>query len=424
MSNIHELVEKLREDTQEHFREQKSEFIPGETPVRLSEPTFGAEEVAEAMESLLSTWVTMGEKVERFEKQWAEYVGTDHAVMVNSGSSANLLALQALQGTVIEEGDEVIVPAVSWSTSIFPILDAGATPVLVDVSRDTYNIDIDAFSAAVTEDTAAVVLVHLLGNPCDMDRILDICREYDIAIIEDCCESPGASYNGRKVGTFGEMGTFSFFFSHHISTIEGGMVVTDTDEYARRLRMARAHGWIRDIEESDKDRYRSEHPDIDERFLFATKGYNLRPTEIQGAFGIHQIRKLDKFLSIRRKTATYLNERLGNCNEHIRLLEERDGTRCAWFAYPIVVREAAPFDREELQKHLEECQIETRPILAGNLARQPAMANIDHRVQGDLNGANDLHDNGLFIGNHHLIDHDVRRYLVDCIEKFVVEKSA
>ncbi len=424
MSDIDELVESLREDTKMYFQGQKSEFVPGETPIRLSEPTFGAEEVAEAMESLLSTWVTMGKKVARFEKQWADYVGSDHAVMVNSGSSANLLALQALQGTVITEGDEVIVPAVSWSTSIFPILDAGATPVLVDVSRDTYNIDVDAFSAAVTEDTAAVVLVHLLGNPCDMDLILDVCKEHDIAVVEDCCEAPGASYDGRKVGNFGEMGTFSFFFSHHISTIEGGMIVTDTDEYARRLRMARAHGWIRDIKDREKDRYRSEYPDIDERFLFATKGYNLRPTEIQGAFGIHQIKKLDKFVSIRRETASYLNDRLKAQKEHLRLLEERDGTRCAWFAYPIVVREAAPFDREELQQHLEECRIETRPILAGNLARQPAMAGIDHRVGGDLNGANDLHDNGLFVGNHHMIDQDVRRYLADCIEEFVVERSA
>jgi CDP-6-deoxy-D-xylo-4-hexulose-3-dehydrase len=419
MSNLDELIKRFREDIEAYFEEERMEFAPGDTPVRLSEPTFGADEVVEAIESLLSTWVTMGKKVECFEEQWADYVGTDHAVMVNSGSSANLLALEALRGSRIQEGDEVIVPAVSWSTSLFPILDVETTPVLVDVDEDTYTIDVDAFEAAVTDDTAAVVLVHLLGNPCERDRILEICEEHDRAVVEDCCEAHGASYAGRKVGSFGEMGTFSFFFSHHISTIEGGMIVTNSDKHARRLKMSRAHGWIREIEEEHKERFRNEHSDIDERFLFATHGYNLRPTEIQGAFGIHQLRKLDEFVSIRHETASYLNDRLVDHVDYLRLLEERDGTMCSWFAYPLVVRERAPFDRDDLQEHLEECRIETRPILAGNLARQPAMDEIDHRVVGNLDVANEIHDNGLFIGNHHMIDVDVRRYIGDCIEEFI-----
>lgn len=416
MTDFDERMERIAAEVEQHFEGRDEEFVPGETPIRLSRPTFGSEEIVEAIESLLSTWVTMGDKVEQFEQQWAEYVGANHATMVNSGSSANLLAMKALAGDRIEPGDEVIVPAVSWSTSLFPVLDIDAKPVLVDVDPETYTLDVEACAEAITDDTAGMVPVHLLGNPCEMDPLLELAEDHDLAVMEDCCEAHGAEYRGQKVGTFGDVGTFSFFFSHHISTIEGGMVVSDSSEYRDRTRMARAHGWIRELEDEP---FTGEYPDIDERFLFASQGYNLRPTEIQGAFGIHQLEKLDPFVEKRRENAAYLNEQLERYEEYFDVLQERDGTRCSWFAYPLLVDESAPFGRDDLQTHLEENQIETRPILAGDLTRQPVMDRVPHRVAGELEGSRHLHVDGLFIGNHHALDRPRLDYIVETIEAFI-----
>lgn len=424
MDNHQEALEAISEIVEEHFSPQEhDEFVPGETPIRLSEPTYGSKEIIESLDSLLSTWVTMGEKVDRFETSWSDYIGTEYATMVNSGSSANLVALKALEKTVIEPGDEVIVPAVSWSTSIFPIVDINAKPVLVDVERETYTIDVEAFKEAITPDTSAVVLVHLLGNPCDMDPILEICEDHNIAIVEDCCEAHGATYKGKKVGSFGDLGTFSFFFSHHISTIEGGMIVTDSQENRKRNQTARAHGWIRELEDEQKSEYARESPEIDDRFLFVDHGYNLRPTEIQGSFGIHQLKKLEEYIETRRDNASYLNTRISKYDEQFRILEERENTRCSWFAYPLLIRESAPFTRDDLQSFLESRKIETRPILAGNLARQPALKQIPHRISGDLEASEDIHLNGFFIGNHHNMDKQRLQYIADVIDEFMKNNS-
>lgn len=418
MTNSENIPDSIEKEIREYYEEStEDEFVPGESHIRLSRPTYGSDEVIESLDSLMSTWVTMGEKVERFEQEWSDYVGTDHSVMVNSGSSANLLALKTLEGDVIQPGDEVIVPAVSWSTSIFPIIDANAKPVLVDIDRDTYTIDVESFKDAISKDTSAVVLVHLLGNPCEMDPITELCSEHEIAIIEDSCEAHGAEYNGQRVGSFGDIGTFSFFFSHHISTIEGGMITVDSDKYLDQIRAGRAHGWVREME--SKEEYTSESPEIDERFLFVSHGYNLRPTEIQGAFGIHQINQLEPFIQTRRKNAKTLNEALSPFSDVFDLLEERENTRCTWFAYPLLVKESAPFTRDELQDHLEENLIETRPILAGNLARQPALQNIDYEQVGELTDAEYIHENGLLIGNHHKLTEEKIEYIHTVINEFV-----
>lgn len=413
-----EVIDSIRPLIEEHFDEESDdEFVPGESEIRLSRPTFGSDEVIESLESLLSTFVTMGEKVATFESNWAEYLGCDHAHMVNSGSSANLLALKSLERDVIEPGDEVIVPAVAWSTSLFPILDVGAKPVLVDVDPETYTIDPEAFRAAITDRTAAVVLVHLLGNPCDMDQIVDICDAHDVTIVEDCCEAHGAEYDGQKVGTFGDVATFSFFFSHHITTIEGGMVVTDDKRRSRRIRMGRAHGWIRELD--DTSEYISNNPDIDPRFLFASQGYNLRPTEIQGSFGIHQLPKLNELVARRRENASELSESLREYDDVLYLFEERPEAHCSWFAYPLRIKDSAGFSREDLQQHLEVNNIETRPILAGNLARQPVLEHVEHRVDGQLEGAQRIHEDGLFIGNHHELTDEKIEYVTSTIAEFI-----
>ena len=398
----------------------------GKMRVPLSVPSYGWDEVAEALDSLLSTHVTMGQKVTQFERMFAEYLGVKHAIMVNSGSSANLIALSILTNPAVENriapGDEVIVPAVTWSTSVFPIAQVGAEPVLVDVTLGDYNINIEAINDALSKKTRAIMPVHLLGNPCQMDRIMDIASRNNLYVIEDACEAHGAEYQGRKVGSFGDMGMFSFYFSHHISTIEGGMVVTNDDQFAEIAKMLRAHGWIREL--SNRKDIAEQYPSIDERFLFINLGFNLRPTEIQGAFGIHQIKKLESFIQIRRENVQYWSDRLSKYTYVLYLpaREEASGLRRVWFGYPVTVRPEAPFTRKEFMEFLEAKGIATRPITAGNLEEQPALTLIDHRVHGELPIARMIMRQSFFWGNHPHIGEKERTYVADCVEEFLKEK--
>ncbi|MDP2726798.1 MAG: DegT/DnrJ/EryC1/StrS family aminotransferase, partial [Dehalococcoidia bacterium] len=313
-------------------------FIPGKTRIPLNVPTYSAAEVIEALDSLMSTWVTMGKKVQAFEQMWAEYIGFEYGVMTNSGSSANLLALSALG---LQPGVEVITPALTWATTVFPIAQVGAVPVLVDVDREAYNISPEAIEQAITPRTRAIMPVHLLGNPCDMDAIWRLADRYSLYVIEDACEAHGAEYDGRKVGSFGHLSTFSFFFSHHISTIEGGMVLTNEGDWADRLRSMRAHGWIREM--SNKEAIAQANPNVDPRFLFATVGYNMRPTEIGGAFGIHQVPRLEGLVEHRRSLAAYFNDALAEYQDWLMLPKEAPNTRHSYFAYALTVKEGAPF---------------------------------------------------------------------------------
>ena len=383
------------------------------TKIPLAVPAWGQEEINEAIDSLTSGMLTMGRKVKRFEEMWAEYIGVKHAVMVNSGSSANLLALSALG---LKPGDEVITPALTWATTVFPIAQVGAVPVLVDVDLDTYNIDPQAMEDAITPRTVAVMPVHLLGNPCSMGRLIEITDGHDLDLIEDACEAHGAEYKGQKMGSLsgGTMGTFSFFFSHHISTIEGGMIVTNLDHFEPLIRSLRAFGWAREVPHQ-------EYPGIDPRFLFLHAGYNFRPTEIQGAFGIHQVPRLEGFIEHRRWLADYWNENLKEYEEFLILPYERPGTRHARFAYPFLLRPGCPFTKEELQQHLESKGVESRQIEAGNMAIQPAMEHINHRISGSLTNAEYIHNNAFFIGCHHGIGQAEREAVVEYVQEFLAK---
>lgn len=394
----------------------------GEIKISLNSPSYSWQETTEAVESLLSTYVTMGEKVFRFEKLFADYLGVKHAIMVNSGSSANLVALSILNNPVVKNrikpADEVIVPAVTWSTTIFPIINIGAIPVLVDVNLENFTINLKAIERAITRKTKAIMPVHLLGNPVDMTAIKRIARKYNLFIIEDSCEAHGAEHRRKKVGSFGDMGTFSFFFSHHISTMEGGMVVTNNDKYAELAKTLRAHGWIRELK--NREKIAKEHPKIDKRFLFANIGYNLRPTAIQGAFGIHQIGRLEKFIKIRRINADYWTRAL---SKYLNLLmlplkEEKRGERRVWFGYPVIIKSGAGFSRKELTDFLENKGIETRPIMAGNLVEQPAMRLFNYKVSGKLDNSKIIMDRAFFFGNHQDVGRKEREYLVKCFDKF------
>jgi len=419
------MLASLKELIQRYFSQQeKLPFVPGQTQIPLNQPTFGWEEVWEALQSLLSTQLTMGKKVRQFEAMFAEYIGVKHAVMVNSGSSANLLALSVLTNPLLpghlQPGDEVVTPAVTWATTVFPILNVGLVPVLVDVDLNTFNLIPEEVEKAITPRTRAVLVVHLLGNPCDMGRIAAIARRHDLLVIEDACEAHGAEYDGQKVGSFGDIATFSFFFSHHITTIEGGMLLTDNDEYAELARALRVFGWSRDLKA--KDAIVQEHPELDPRFLFVNIGFNLRPTEIQGAFGIHQMAKLEGYIETRRENARYWGERLGALN-HLLLHREAEGTSHAWFGYPIMVQPNAPFDRKELVDYLEAKGVETRPIMAGNIDEQPAMHLYRYRKVGDLRNSRLIHRNAFFFGNHHGIGKTEREAIVNYFGQFMTAEG-
>ena len=424
MTKEEEIKERIKQLIKEYFSLKTTGFTPGETKIPLNIPSYSWEETYEAIESILSTWVTMGEKVQKFEEMFADYVGVENAVMVNSGSSANLLALSVLTNPVtknrIQKGEEIITPAITWSTTVFPIINVGAVPVLVDAELETYTVDMSEVEKAITDKTRAIMPVHLLGNPCDMKRIMEIAEEHNLFVIEDCCEAHGAEFNGEKVGSIGDISTFSFFFSHHISTIEGGMILTNGEEYAELAKSLRAHGWIRELR--NKEKIKAKYPEIDERFLFINLGYNVRPTEIQGAFGIHQIKKLDKFIEIRRNNARYWTEKLNEYSDYILLPEEKSGTKHVWFGYPITVKPTAPFTRKDFVNFLEQKGIETRPIMAGNIPEQPAMKLFEHHIIGNLNNSKIIMRNSFFFGNHHGIGKAEREYIADCISEFIEQK--
>jgi len=418
-NNKAKIIKKINSLVKEYFKPVKS---TGKIRIPLNTPNYGWQEVTEAIESLLSTYVTMGEKVFRFEKMFAEYLGVKHAVMVNSGSSANLVALSVISNPTlknrIKPGDEVIVPATTWSTTVFPIINIGAVPVLIDVNLEDFNINLKNIEKAITSKTKAIMPVHLLGNPVNMTAILKIAKKHNLFVIEDACEAHGAEHKGKKVGSFGDLATFSFFFAHHINTMEGGMVVTNNDKYAELAKTLRAHGWARDLK--DREKVEKKYPKIDKRFLFVNMGYNLRPTAIQGAFGIHQMPKLENTIRIRRNNADYWTKALSSHSDLLILppKEEKKAERRVWFSYPIIIREKASFSRKELTDFLEKESIETRPIAAGNIAEQPAMRLFKYRAPGNLSNSKIIMEKAFFIGDHQDIGRREREYVVKCFDKF------
>ena len=424
MTEQTEILREVENLTKKYFSSQpKKRFIHGKTTIPLGTVSYDWEEAYEAIESILSTWVTMGKKVSDFEGMFAEYVGVPHSIMVNSGSSANLLALSVLTNPVLQNrinpGDEVITPAVTWVTTVYPIINVGAVPVLVDVDLDTFNISVDEVEKAITDRTKAIMPVHLVGNPCNMKGIMELARRHNLFVIEDACEAHGAEIDGQKVGSFGDLATFSFFFTHHMTTIEGGMVMTGNSDYAELATALRTFGWIRDMR--DKDTVAEKYPDIDPRFLFVNTGYNFRPTDIQGAFGIHQIKKLDKFVDIRRSNAQFWTDELKQFSDFLILYEEKPDTKYAWYGYPITVKPDAPFNREELRNFLGTKGLDTRPIFTGNIVEQPVMRLLNYRQSGDLPNAKVVQRQSFFFGNHQGIGLEEREAVVDYFCEFMSE---
>ena len=411
-----------------HFstiEKNRTKFVPGKTKIPVAVPAFGWEEVYEALDSMLEIKTTMSKKVEMFEKLFANYIGVKYALMVNSGSSANLLALSILNnpflgGKQIKEGHEVITPAVTWSTTVFPIANINAKPVFVDVDLKTFNIDPKKIEKAITKKTKAIMVVHLLGNPCNMKIIRKIAKKYNLFLIEDCCEALGAQFENKKVGGFGDLATFSFFASHHITTMEGGMLVTNNQKLFEIAKSLRTHGWSRDLK--NRKQIENKNAKIDSRFLFPNLGYNLRPTELQGAFGIHQIKKLNKFLKIREKNAKFWKKSLAEYSEYITFLEDETKSYNSNMLFAIKITKNKFFTKDQLVNFLEKKGIGTRPVMAGNFVKQPVIKIIPHRISGNLKNSSEIMENAFLIGNHQNIGDNERKYISKTIIKFLNSK--
>ena len=409
-----------------HFLvKKKNQAANTKTRIPLAVPPYGWEEVWDALDSMLKMKTTMGQKVKLFEKLFAKYIGVKYAVMVNSGSSANLLALSILTNPLLDKkpikiNDEIITPAVTWSTTVFPIVNVKAKPVFVDVESETFNIDPQKIEDAITEKTRAIMIVHLLGNPCNMKIINKIAKKYDLFLIEDCCEALGAKYERKKVGTFGDLSTFSFFASHHITTMEGGMLITNNQKLFEIAKSLRTHGWTRNLK--NKKALEKKYSKIDSRFLFSNLGYNLRPTELQGAFGIHQIKKIDKFLKIRATNAKFWKKSLSDYSDYLTFLEDKPNNYNANMLFPIKIVKNNFFTKDEMVNYLQKNGIETRPVMAGNFVKQPVINLINHKISGSLKNSTDLMENAFLIGNHQNIDKFMRKYVTKIIIKFLNSK--
>ncbi|MBP2316239.1 DegT/DnrJ/EryC1/StrS family aminotransferase [Azospirillum soli] len=394
-------------------------FDPANPIVRLHEPTFEAEEIIAALDCLLTTRVTMGPKVLEFENAFAAAHGYRNAVMVNSGSSANLLAIAALVNPALPDalkpGDEVIVPALSWSTTVWPLVQFGLVPVFVDMDPDTLNMDMAEVERAIGPRTRAIMPVHVYGNPCDMDALTDIVKRHNLVLVEDCCEALGARFRDRPVGTFGRVGTFSFYYSHHITTVEGGMCVTDDDELAELMRILRAHGWIREVK--DRERWLRQYPDIDPRFLFVNAGFNLRASELQGAMGLIQLPKLPAFVQGRRTTHAFFTEALTGFSDKIRVQKQTPNSFSSCFGFAVTLRDSSGLSRQKITAALNAANIETRPIICGNIARQPGMQLFQHRTVGDLPHATHSMHHSFSFGNHQFVDETACTYIVKVLSE-------
>lgn len=369
----------------------------------LATGSWGDEEI-EAMQSVITSGMfSMGEKVQTFERDFAKYFGSYYCVMVNSGSSANLLMVAALfytqnESLKLQRGDEVIVPAVSWSTSYYPLHQYGLKIKFVDIDLYTLNYDLEQLEQAISDKTRAIMAVNLLGNPNDFSRIQQIIGDRKIVLMEDNCESMGARFKDKYAGTFGVMGTFSTFFSHHISTMEGGLIVTDDEELYQILLSLRSHGWTRNLPKKNLVSSDKSDDPLEESFRFILPGYNLRPLELEGALGIEQLKRLPMLVEERRKNGQLLQAALAN---HPDLIVQREIGESSWFGFSLVIRPDSKLTRKVLFAKLTDLGFECRPIVTGNFAKNEVVKYFDSEVHGDLKNADYIDHNGLFVGNHH-----------------------
>ncbi len=408
------------------------EFIPGKTVVPPSGKVVGAPEMALMTEAALDAWLTTGRFNDEFERRIASYLGVKHVLTTNSGSSANLLAFSALTSHLLGEraikpGDEVIGVAAGFPTTVNPILQFGAVPVFVDVDIPTYNIAVDKIEAAITSKTKAIMLAHTLGNPYNLAVVKSLCEKHGLWLVEDCCDALGSRYDGKLVGSFGDIATLSFYPAHHITMGEGGAVFTNNDLLKRAAESIR--DWGRDCycppgkDNTCSKRFCWKLGDLpqgyDHKYTYSHLGYNLKITDMQAACGLAQLDRLDGFIAARKNNFIYMKERLAACEEFLIMPEATDNSAPSWFGFPITLRDDAPVSRLQLLTYLDERKIGSRLLFAGNLARQPYMTGRQFRVSGELTSTDIVMNNTFWIGIYPGLGEAQLDYVANQIEIFL-----
>jgi CDP-6-deoxy-D-xylo-4-hexulose-3-dehydrase len=406
-------------------------FVPGRTPVPPSGKVIGARELELLVDASLDGWLTTGRFNDAFERKLAAFLGRRHVRTTNSGSSANLLAMTALTSHLLgdralREGDEVITVAAGFPTTVNPALQNGLVPVFVDVSLPTYNIDPQRIEAAVSPRTRAIMIAHTLGNPFDLDAVMDIARRHNLWVVEDCCDALGATYRGKKVGTFGHVGTLSFYPAHHITMGEGGAVFTDDDLLRRAMESIR--DWGRDCycapgkDNTCGKRFKWQLGDLpagyDHKYTYSHLGYNLKITDMQAAVGLAQLERLESFIEARRHNFRHLRARLAPLADRLLLPEATPGSDPSWFGFPITLQPQVTQTREQLTGFLDRHKIGTRLLFAGNLTRQPYFRNRAHRVSGTLENTDRIMSRTFWIGVYPGLSAAMLDYAADKIIEF------
>ena len=406
-------------------------FVPGQSPVPVSGKVIGTKELQLMVDASLDGWLTTGRFNALFEQRLADFLGVKHAITVNSGSSANLVAFSTLTsprlGTrAIKPGDEVIGVAAGFPTTVNPILQFGAVPVFVDVDLATHNIDAGKIEAAISPKTKAIMLAHSLGNPFNLDIVTELCRKHGLWLVEDCCDALGATYNGRMVGTFGDIATLSFYPAHHITMGEGGAVFTNNAEL--KLIAESFRDWGRDCycapgkDNTCNKRFCWKLGDLpegyDHKYTYSHLGYNLKITDMQAACALAQMDRLEEFIAARRANFAYLSERLQSCAEFLHLPEATPNSEPSWFGFLMTLKDDAGVKRSDLIDFLEQNKIGTRLLFAGNLTKQPYMIGRNFRVSGELPNTDVVMNRSFWVGVYPGLDHAMLDHIAGCIESF------
>jgi CDP-6-deoxy-D-xylo-4-hexulose-3-dehydrase len=407
-------------------------FLPGQTVVPPSGKVIGAQELKNMVEASLDGWLTTGRFNAEFEKKLAAFIGIKHLITVNSGSSANLVAFSALTSPklgerAIQKGDEVIGVAAGFPTTVNPILQFGAVPVFVDVDPVTHNIDASKIEAGIGPKTKAIMLAHSLGNPFNLDVVTALCKKHNLWLVEDCCDALGATYRGQMVGTFGDIGTLSFYPAHHITMGEGGAVFTNNDELKTIAESFR--DWGRDCYcQPGKDntcgkRFCQKQGDLphgyDHKYTYSHLGYNLKITDMQAACGLAQLEKATEFIQIRKNNYAFLKERLKDCAEFVSLPEATEHSDPSWFGFPITLKDTCPVTRLDLLSYLEQNNVGTRLLFAGNLTRQPYLAGANYRISGELTNTDNVMNNTFWIGVQPALTRERLEFAASKIETYL-----
>ena len=414
----------------------KKQFVSGQTKIQYAGPVYDQREINAMITAILDGWFGVGKYTREFELKFSDFLGAKETILVNSGSSANLLAVSALLSNQFDgklsKSDEVITPAVTFPTTFSPIIQNNLKPVLLDVNPSTYNINAEDLKNAISDRTKVIMVPHALGNPNEMDAIMDFAEEHDLFVIEDSCDALGSTYNGKYTGTFGTFGTFSFYVAHQMMLGEGGAVVLNDQDLEPIVRSIRDWGraCVCPVCKVSLDpnyrcplrfQFQTETlpEDYDKRYVYQNIGYNLKPLEFQAAMGLEQLKKLPKFIEIRKKNFKTLYDSFENYSDYFILPEALPKADPAWFSFVLTVKDNTSFKRKDIVSWLEKHNIETRLLFAGNIIRQPAYKDVECRVVGNLDNSDRIMKNAFFIGVYPGIGDEQLNYMIDTIREFM-----